>query len=620
MRERGDGSDPTRLAQAYGQLGQLYHAHGQTEAALAAYANARRVEPSAHRWAYYLGILEQSSGRLDAARRDLESALELAPGDAPTLVRLGELALDQRRLDDAEGLFRRVLELESDSAAAWFGLGQVAAERRDAAAAIEAFERVLSLQPDASIAHYPLALAYRDGGDAERAKEHLALRGEGAVRSRDPLVRELTTLSKLSALQVVLSQAADPQVAARDLIGFAIGQLAGVEGAADYLRAAIEPRPAGEQTLAPLARSRVLDVVGALLVEQGRLDDAARAFEQALAVAPDFTDAAVRLGNLMGRQRRFSAALDRYDAVLAREPENAEALLGRADALAFLGRDVEALASLERLETIAPGQGRIVLRAAAALERLGRADQALARYREAASIAANDTQAATAQAGIGRLLAARGEDQAALDALSSAARLDPTAVAARLELAALEAKLRRYQDAALHYGEAVALDGRNEAARVGEASALLLAGEWVQARARLEGGARLLPGSTTLRHLLARLLAACPDRALRDGARSVALAEDLARGDTTPAIRETLAMALAEIGGFDRAAALQAEIVEASRSGAGGRSIAADSTATVSAPISSSTGAASAAARATIPLYCCLDLRPAIRCRRAARA
>ena len=71
----------------------------------------------------------------------------------------------------------------------------------------------------------------------------------------------------------------------------------------------------------------------------------------------------------------------------------------------------------------------------------------------------------------------------------------------------------------------------------------------------------MLPGSTTLRHLLARLLAACPDRALRDGARSVALAEELARGDTTPAIRETLAMALAEIGEFDRAAALQAEIV-----------------------------------------------------------
>ncbi|HEX2463547.1 MAG TPA: tetratricopeptide repeat protein, partial [Thermoanaerobaculia bacterium] len=471
-------------------------------------------------------------------------------------------------------------EQESDSAAAWFGLGQIAAQRRDATAAIAAFERVLSLQPEASIAHYPLAIAYRDRGDAERAKEHLALRGEGAVRSGDPLVRELTTLSKLSALQVVLSQAADPQVAARDLVGFAIGQLAGVEGAVDYLRAAIERRPAGEQALDPFARSRVLDVVGALLVEQDRLDDAASAFEEALGVAPDLADAAVRLGNLRGRQRRFTDALDRYDAVLAREPRNAEALLGRADALAFLGRDVEALDSLDRLEAISPGQGRIVLRSAAALERLGRDDRALDRYREAASIAANDAQAATAQTGIGRLLAARGEDQAAREALATAARLDATAAAPRLELGAVEARLRRYQEAARHYGEAVALDSSNEAARVGEASALLLAGEWVQARARLEGGARMLPGSITLRHLLARLLAACPDRALRDGARSVALAEELARGDATPAIRETRAMALAQVGEFDRAAALQAELIEVNQSAGDGRPAAVEATAT----------------------------------------
>ena len=360
-------------------------------------------------------------------------------------MRLGELALVQRRLDDADGLFRRVLERESDSAAAWFGLGQVAAERRDATAAMEAFERVLSLQPDASIAHYPLALAYRDRGDAERAKEHLALRGEGAVRSRDPLVRELTTFSKLSAFQVVLSQAADQQVAARDLVGFAVGQLVGVEGAVDYLRAAIEQRPAGEQALDPFARSR-----GAR--RRGRAAGGARpprrrgarfraGARRWLPISPTPRCGSAICGDASGR---FADALDSYDAVLAREPRNAEALLGRADALAFLGRDVEALDSFERLEAISPGQGRIVLRAAATLERLGRDDQALDRYREAASIAANDAQAATAQTGIGRLLAARGEDQAALDALAAAARLDATAAAARLELAALEAKLRRY--------------------------------------------------------------------------------------------------------------------------------------------------------------------------------
>jgi hypothetical protein len=70
----------------------------------------------------------------------------------------------------------------------------------------------------------------------------------------------------------------------------------------------------------------------------------------------------------------------------------------------------------------------------------------------------------------------------------------------------------------------------------------------------------MLPDSLTLRHLLARLLASCPDRSLRDGARALALAEDLARGGATPAILETLAMAMAETGRFESASTLQAEI------------------------------------------------------------
>jgi tetratricopeptide (TPR) repeat protein len=269
----------------------------------------------------------------------------------------------------------------------------------------------------------------------------------------------------------------------------------------------------------------------------------------------------VRLGNLLGRQRRYDEALARFEAVLAIEPRNAEALLGRADALAVRGRDEEALGALEQLDTIAPGQARIVLRIAAALERLKRGDEALVRYRQALALAANDVQAATAQGGIGRLLAARGENDAAIDALAQAARLDPSTVDHLLALAAFEAKLGRYVDAAAHYGEAVARDGGSEAARVGEASALLLARRWVEARARLEGGSRVLAESMTLRHLLARFLAACPDRTLRDGGRAVALAEELGGTAASDSVQETLAMALAEAGDFDRAVTIQTRLM-----------------------------------------------------------
>ena len=323
---------------------------------------------------------------------------------------------------------------------------------------------MLSLQPEASIAHYPLALAYRDRGDAERAKEHLALRGEGAVRSRDPLVRELTTLSKLSALQVVLSQAADPQVAARDLVGFAIGQLAGVEGAVDYLRAAIEQRPAGEESVDPFARSRVLDVVGALLVEQGRLDDAARAFEQALAVAPDLADA----GGAARQSARDASAGSPTRSIATtpcspgsrRTPRHCWGAPTRSRTRAGPGGAGSRSSAWRRSR---PGRGASCCAPPLRSSGWGAPIRRCERYREAASIAANDAQAATAQAGIGRLLAARGEDQAALDALAAARASIRPQWAPRLELAALEAELRRYQEAARHYGEAV--DARRPATR-----------------------------------------------------------------------------------------------------------------------------------------------------------
>jgi tetratricopeptide (TPR) repeat protein len=198
---------------------------------------------------------------------------------------------------------------------------------------------------------------------------------------------------------------------------------------------------------------------------------------------------------------------------------------------------------------LAPGQGRIVLRAAATLERLGRSDQALARYREAMTLAATDREAASARAGASRVM---------------------------MSLAATDARLGRFAEAAEQYARAVALDGASEEARVGEASSLLLAGRWVPARSRLEGSTRVLPASARLRHLLARLLAACPDRALRDGERAVLLAEELWRADPTPARAETLAMALAETGSYERAAALQSELLR-DRTAADGGTARADS-------------------------------------------
>src|SRR6185503_17761980 len=56
---------------------------------------------------------------------------------------------------------------------------------------------------------------------------------------------------------------------------------------------------------------------------------------------------------------------------------------------------------------------------------------------------------------------------------------------------------------------------------------------------------------------LARLLAAAPDAKVRDGRLAVALLEDLMKQPHPPELAETMAMAYAETGDFQRAVALQ---------------------------------------------------------------
>ena len=104
--------------------------------------------------------------------------------------------------------------------------------------------------------------------------------------------------------------------------------------------------------------------------------------------------------------------------------------------------------------------------------------------------------------------------------------------------------------------QAVLLAPADEDARFHEAVALLQVGSWQLARDRLDDGVRQLPDSGRLAHLLARLLAASPRLALRDGERAVALASSVWSAQPSPSHGRTLALALAEAGRCEEAAAL----------------------------------------------------------------
>lgn len=100
------------------------------------------------------------------------------------------------------------------------------------------------------------------------------------------------------------------------------------------------------------------------------------------------------------------------------------------------------------------------------------------------------------------------------------------------------------------------------AARLGAATAMILAGEHARAKVVLEDAHRAMPDNLDILDLLARHLAACPDRSVRDGEQALELSLRLVEKVPTPESHETLAMAYAEAGRREAAVEVQEHLIE----------------------------------------------------------
>jgi tetratricopeptide (TPR) repeat protein len=176
-----------------------------------------------------------------------------------------------------------------------------------------------------------------------------------------------------------------------------------------------------------------------------------------------------------------------------------------------------------------------------------------------------DEPAAKASYSLGVLLAGNGQNAAAIQSLTTALRYNPNYFEARVALGDVQRSIGQFQASLPHYAEAVRLNPRAAEARVSYAMSLLRLRRYADARAWLEESVRAQPDRPELAHVLARLLAAAPDSAIRDGQRSLAMAQELAKSHRNTELGETMAMALAEVGAYGEAVSVQRDVLEAAR-------------------------------------------------------
>ncbi|MGF1613576.1 MAG: tetratricopeptide repeat protein [Gammaproteobacteria bacterium] len=225
--------------------------------------------------------------------------------------------------------------------------------------------------------------------------------------------------------------------------------------------------------------------------------------------------------------KKFERAAQEFRQVVTLEPENVSAHVGLARALYLIGRPAEAQTTLEAALVLAP-------------------DDAQAHYF------------------LGRLLQEAESDAAAKPHYEATLATDPHHGGAHFFLANALMRARQFKQAARHYGEAAQRLPEDLPARQLQAMALIATpGQHRMARERLETAISLYPHDPVLKQIMARLLAASPQAALRDGERALVLARELLERVNSIEHAETVAMAYAELGDYRAATAFQQAAIDA---------------------------------------------------------
>lgn len=188
------------------------------------------------------------------------------------------------------------------------------------------------------------------------------------------------------------------------------------------------------------------------------------------------------------------------------------------------------------------------------LESQQRKDRALDVLRAASRLSPDDVRV---RRNLGRLLGEAGRLEEAGVELEAAVRIHPEDTETRRQLAFTLIQTGRARDATGHLDALLARDPKDAATHFLMANCRRQIGEWAAAIEHYRTALEIDPGSLLAANNLAYILAAHPDRSFRDENEALRVAEAACRqtGFQDPRFLDTLAVAYAAAGQFDKAIA-----------------------------------------------------------------
>jgi tetratricopeptide (TPR) repeat protein len=351
--------------------------------------------------------------------------------------------------------------------------------------------------------------------------------------------------------------------------------------------------------------------LGDAYLAQGKSDAAQPLFERAVSLEPDSAAAHFGAGRVALAKRDYSGAVAHLEKALTLDPQataahyqlgmayrgrgdliRAEAqlaekgtieprpvdplmrtlddLLQSAEAYNVRGgRELEAsnwAAAADDFRkglALKPSDPSLRHRLGTALYQLGDTAGAIEQFQE---VIRTSPDFAKAHFSLGVIMEAQGRHQEAVDSFSNALKYDAGSIQARLQLAGVLARSGHPLQGLDEYQRVLERDPAMKEAVFGYAMALVRLRRYREARDRLAGAATSYPGDPMFSYALARLLAAAPDGRVRDGVRAKALVDELLKTQRSIDVGATAAMALAELGEYDAAAAIQRNVIATAES------------------------------------------------------